>query len=115
MTDSNSPLGIIAGNRSLPLVVARQASEMGVRRIVAVAFEGETNPDMATFVDKLIWLKVGQLGKLISAFKDNQISRCVMAGQIAPKNLFDLRPDLRAVTMLLRLKEKNAHTIFGAI
>jgi UDP-2,3-diacylglucosamine hydrolase len=38
-----------------------------------------------------------------------------MVGQIAPKNLFDLRPDLRAMAMLLKLKEKNAHTIFGAI
>jgi DUF1009 family protein len=38
-----------------------------------------------------------------------------MAGQIAPKNLFDVRPDLRAVAMLFRLKEKNAHTVFGAI
>jgi DUF1009 family protein len=38
-----------------------------------------------------------------------------MAGQIAPKNLFDLRPDLRAMGVLLRLKEKNAHTLFGAI
>jgi DUF1009 family protein len=38
-----------------------------------------------------------------------------MLGQIAPKNLYDLRPDLRAVGMLFRLKEKNAHTIFGAI
>lgn len=38
-----------------------------------------------------------------------------MAGQIAPKNLFDLRPDLRALSLLLRLKEKNAHTIFGAV
>jgi hypothetical protein len=38
-----------------------------------------------------------------------------MAGQIAPKNLFDLRPDLRAMGLWLRLREKNAHTIFGAI
>jgi hypothetical protein len=38
-----------------------------------------------------------------------------MVGQIAPKNLYDLRPDLRAIGMLFRLKEKNAHTIFGAI
>ena len=38
-----------------------------------------------------------------------------MAGQIAPKNLYDVRPDLRAMGVLLRLKEKNAHTIFGAI
>jgi len=36
-------------------------------------------------------------------------------GQIAPRNLFDVRPDLRALTTLLRLKEKNAHTIFGAL
>jgi len=38
-----------------------------------------------------------------------------MVGQIAPKNLFDVRPDLRTVAMLLKLKAKNAHTIFGAI
>jgi DUF1009 family protein len=38
-----------------------------------------------------------------------------MAGQIAPRNLYDVRPDLRAMALLLRVKEKNAHTIFGAI
>jgi DUF1009 family protein len=38
-----------------------------------------------------------------------------MVGQIAPKNLYDVRPDLRAMAVLLRLKERNAHTIFGAI
>jgi hypothetical protein len=38
-----------------------------------------------------------------------------MAGQLAPKNLFDLRPDLRAMGILFRLKEKNAHTLFGAV
>jgi len=39
----------------------------------------------------------------------------VMVGQIAPKNLFDLRLDLRATGLLLRLRERNAHTIFGGI
>jgi DUF1009 family protein len=38
-----------------------------------------------------------------------------MVGQIAPKNLFDVRPDLRAMGVLFRLKEKNAHTLFGAV
>jgi DUF1009 family protein len=38
-----------------------------------------------------------------------------MAGQIAPKHLYEVRPDLRAMGLLFRLKEKNAHTIFGAI
>ena len=108
-------LGLIAGNRSLPLVFARQARSLGVKRLVAAAFEGETNPELADLVDDIVWLKVGQLSKMIHAFTDRGVRQCVMLGQIAPKNLFDLRPDLRTVAMLMKLKEKNAHSIFGAI
>jgi len=112
---SPDALGIIAGNRSLPLIFARQARSMGIPKLVAVAFEGETDPTIDSLVDDVIWLKVGQLSKMIAAFTDRGVRQCVMAGQIAPKNLFDLRPDFRAMSLLLRIKEKNAHTIFGAI
>ena len=88
---------------------------MGVKRLVAVAFDHETDAALAQLVDSIAWVKVGQLGKMISAFVDNGVKQCVMVGQIAPKNLFDVRPDLRAVKLLLTMKEKNAHTIFGAI
>jgi DUF1009 family protein len=115
MTDQINSLGIIAGNRSLPLALAKEARRAGMKRLVAVAFEGETDPALAPLVDDIIWLKVGQLSKMIAAFKDRDIRHCVMVGQIAPRNLFDVRPDLRAVGLLLRLKQKNAHTIFGAI
>lgn len=115
MSSTIDTIGIIAGNRSLPILFARQARAMGVKRLVAVAFENETSPELAPLVDEIVWLRVGQLSKMISAFSDRGVNKCVMVGQIAPKNLFDLRPDLRAMGMLLRLKEKNAHTIFGAI
>lgn len=108
-------LGIIAGNRTLPLELARQARAAGVKKLVAAAFENETEPELANLVDEIVWLRVGQLSKMISVFTERGISQCVMAGQIAPKNLYDLRPDLRAMGLLFRLKEKNAHTIFGAI
>ncbi len=108
-------LGIIAGNRSLPLMFARQARQMGVKRLVAAAFEGETDPALASLVDEIVWLRVGQLSRLIAAFTGRSVKHCVMVGQIAPKNLYDVRPDLRAMALLLRLKEKNAHTIFGGI
>ena len=39
----------------------------------------------------------------------------MMVGQIAPRNLFDLRPDVRTMLMLGRLRERNAESIFGAI
>jgi DUF1009 family protein len=38
-----------------------------------------------------------------------------MSGQIAPKNLFNLRPDIKAVLLLAKLRERNAESIFGAI
>lgn len=114
-TESTETLGMIAGNRSLPLIFARRARRPGVTRLVAVAFEGETDPALAAAVDEIVWLKVGQLARMIAAFTDRGVRRCVMVGQIAPKNLFDIRPDLRAMSLLLRLKERNAHTIFQAI
>jgi DUF1009 family protein len=97
------------------LLFARQARALGVKRLVAVAFEGETHADLAKLVDDIVWLKIGQLSKMIAAFTDRGVRQCVMLGQIAPKNLFDLRPDLRTMALLLKLKEKNARTIFGAI
>ena len=115
MTKTPDKLGIIAGNRSLPLLLAKEARSVGVKKLVAAALENETDPALADFVDSIEWLRVGQLSKLIELFKDQDISHCVMVGQIAPKNLFELRPDLRAVKLLATLKDKNAHSIFGAI
>jgi len=115
MSSAPDSLGIIAGNRSLPLLFAKEARRQGVKRLVAVAFDGETDPGLAALVDEIVWLKVGQLSKMIAAFTDRAVKQCVMAGQISPKNLFDLRPDLRALGVLLRLREKNAHTVFGAV
>ena len=115
MTDDIKSIGMIAGNRSLPLAFARQARSSGITRLVAAAFEGETDPALSSLVDEIVWLRVGQLGKMMAVFTDRGIKQCVMVGQIAPTNLYDLRPDLRALSLLWRLKEKNAHTIFGAI
>ena len=115
VNQSMESCGIIAGSRALPLMFARQARAMGMKRLVAVAFDGETDPALAGLVDEIEWIKVGQLSKMIRALADRGVRHCVMLGQIAPKNLFDIRPDLRAMGLLLRLKEKNAHTIFGAI
>lgn len=108
-------LGIIAGNRSLPLLLAKEARRQGVRRLVAVGYIGETDPELEHLVDEMVWLRVGQLTRTILALKSRGIRQCVMVGQLAPKNLFQMRPDLRAMTLLLRLRHKHAHSIFGAV
>lgn len=84
-------------------------------KLVAAAFVGETGAALEEKVDVLEWIRVGQLGKLIKFFKKHGITDAVMVGQIAPKNLFDLRPDMRTLVMLGKLKRRNAESIFGAI
>jgi DUF1009 family protein len=108
-------LFLIAGNGSYPLLAAKGARKAGVSRIVAAAFEGETDPAVAGFVDEIHWMRVGQLGRLITAAKKSGATASMMAGQIAPGNLFDLRPDFHALLLLAKLKERNAETLFGAV
>ena len=107
--------GLIAGNGVYPFEWVRNARTNGVQRIVAVAFEKETDPALASQVDEIIWLRVGQLGALLKAFSEREIKQAIMAGQIAPGNLFDLRPDWKALMVLAKLQRRNAETLFGAI
>src|SRR5881398_1842356 len=108
-------LGIIAGNGVYPQVVAAAARKSGVKKIMAAGFTDETDPLLRQHVDVLEWMRVGQLGRLLKFFRAQHIHHAIMAGQIAPKNLFDLRPDLKAVMLLGKLKQRNAESIFAAI
>jgi UDP-2,3-diacylglucosamine hydrolase len=108
-------LGIIAGNGVYPQLLADAARKAGVKRIIAAAFTDETDPVLGQQVDTLDWMRVGQLGRLLKFFREQDIHHAIMAGQIAPKNLFDLRPDLKALMLLGKLKRRNAASIFAAI
>jgi hypothetical protein len=112
---SPETLGVIAGNGVYPRLVADAARKAGVKKIIAAAFRGETDPVLGQHVDVLEWMRVGQLGRLLKCFRSHGIHHAIMAGQIAPKNLFDLRPDLKALILLGKLKERNAESIFAAI
>ncbi len=108
-------LGIIAGNGVYPLLLAQSARAAGVKKIAAAAFTNETSETLATLVDDIEWLRVGQLSRLLKFFREQKIQKVIMAGQIAPKNLFDLRPDWKALLLLAQLKRRNAESIFTAI
>jgi DUF1009 family protein len=109
-------IGIIAGNGVYPetFIAAARRESPGVRLVVA-AFHNETKPELADHADAIDWFRVAQLGKVIKFFKREGVTEAVMMGQISPKNLFDLRPDLRALMILARVRERNAETLFGAI
>ena len=108
-------LAIIAGNGVYPRVLARRARAAGVRKILALAFEGETDAKLGQHVDEIRWLRVGQLNRMLSTLRDARITKAIMAGQIAPRNLFDLHPDWRALLLLAKMRQRNAESIFRAI
>jgi len=108
-------LGILAGNGVYPRLLADSARKAGVKKIIAAAFTGETDPALEQHVDLIDWMRVGQLNRLLKFFRTRNIHHAIMAGQIAPKNLFDLRPDWKALMLLGKLKERSAESIFAAI
>lgn len=108
-------LGIIAGSGRYPVLLAEAARARGVKRLAVVGFAGETAPEMEKIADNYRQLRVGQLGALCGYFHDQKVGQAIMAGQIRPGNLFELRPDLKALLLLAKLKERNAESIFGAI
>jgi DUF1009 family protein len=105
----------VAGNGVYPQLTAKAARAAGTREIIAIAFTGETDPKLAELVDEICWLRVGQLGRMLRVLREHGINNAIMAGQIAPQNVFELRPDWRALLLLAKLKQRNAESVFGAI
>lgn len=109
-------IGIIAGSGVYPetFMAAARRQAPGVRLVVA-ALHGETTPELAGQADVIEWFRVAQLGKVLKFFRGEGVTEAVMMGKISPGKLFDMRPDLRVLMILARLKERNAETLFGAV
>ncbi len=115
--DRNRPVAVIAGNGIYPQLTTAALRKHGLS-VRLMGFEGETAPELIESFpesDRRI-MHVGQLGRMLKALREFEVGYAIMAGQITPRRLFHgLRPDLKTAAILLRLKKKNAETIFGAI
>ena len=96
-------IGLIAGNGRFPIIFADNARRLGYH-VSAVAHEGETEPELAGHVDRIHWIKIGQLNKLIKAFKEDNVHQTVMLGGIKKTHIFTtLRPDFRTLALAARV------------
>lgn len=101
---STDSVGLIAGASQFPILFARAARRAGLR-VVAVAIKGETLPLLEQEVDAITWVHLGQLGKLIKAFRQAGVSRAVMCGGVTKTRMFhDIRPDFKALTIMGKLR-----------
>lgn len=113
--DVPESLIIIAGRQAYPSMLAKAARAAGVKHIVVLGFKGETGREVLPLADEVLWTNLGAMELILDKLESTGIKQCVMAGQIAPGNLFHLRYDRMAREMMGALETKNAHTIFGAI
>jgi DUF1009 family protein len=107
--------GLIAGNGRFPFLVIEGARRAGVSLSVA-AIREETDPQIEQQVERLTWVGIGQLGKMISFFKGEGVEKAIMAGQVKHVQIFSgAVPDARMLKMLLKLPRRNTNSLIGAV
>lgn len=107
--------GLIAGNGRFPFLVLEGARRQGAS-LAVVAIKEETDKRIENVAEKLVWVGIGQLGKMISFFKKEGVSKAIMAGQVKHVQIFSgALPDLRMVKMLWRLPQRNTDALIGGV
>jgi DUF1009 family protein len=108
-------LGLIAGNGQFPFLVIEGAHRAGAQVAVA-AIREETDPSIEKIADRLTWVGIGQLGKMLKFFKNEGVDKAIMAGQVKHVQIFsNAIPDVRMLKMLLRLPKRNTDALIGAV
>lgn len=107
--------GLIAGNGEFPLMVVEGARQSGTRMVVA-AIREETDPRIEQLAERVKWVGIGQLGRMISFFKAEGVEKAIMAGQVKHIQIFSRAvPDARMLKVLLKLPRRNTDSLIGAI
>ncbi len=111
----NKNIGIIAGYGDFPLIYAGELKAAGYS-VKVCAIEEEADKALSEIADSITYISVGQLGKLVKFFKSEGVGEVIMAGKV-PKTLMfkKIKPDLKAITLFLSLKDKKDDTILNAI
>jgi DUF1009 family protein len=116
MSASKQRLGLIAGNGTFPFLVLDAARAQGFDVVVA-AIKEEASPEIEKRGASAVhWLSLGELSKLIDKFKEEGVTRAIMAGQVKHKQIFSsIRPDWRLAKLLLSLGTRSTDSLLGAV
>lgn len=110
-----STIGLIAGGGRFPILFADSAHRAG-HRVIAVAHRNETDPSLAKYVDSIIWVKMGQLGRLVSALKESGAEGTVMLGAITKARLYrDVWPDTAGIKVIAQVAVRSDDNLLRAI
>jgi DUF1009 family protein len=107
--------GLIAGNGKFPFLVIEGARRAGAELAVA-AIREETDPAIERVSERVTWVGIGQLGRMIRFFKREGVEKAIMAGQVKHVQIFSgALPDVRMLKMLLSLPRRNTDALIGGV
>jgi len=121
--DKDRILGLIAGQGRLPFLIADGAKRAGFK-VVCIGLIDNAEADLAGHVDVLLTGSVARPGFWMRKLRNHGVSKTVMAGRVAKKQMYTpwriLRymPDWRAIRIWywrLRGKDKRNDTVLQAI
>ena len=103
--------------RFFPLIFCQSAKAKDRNlEVVAICFQKETNPLIRKYADKVFWLKVGQLQRLVDIIKKEDLKKAVMVGQINPQRIFNRKDwDDKMRKLAEDIEDFRPHTVFGRI
>lgn len=114
MSPDLQTIAIIAGGGQFPKLFIEAAHKEG-RRVVVVAHKGETDEQVAAMADGVVWVKLGQLGKLIAFLKKEGARETVFLGSITKTQIFrDVLPDFKALSLWNKIDRKQDDAILRA-
>jgi DUF1009 family protein len=110
-------IGIIAGNKLLPVLLSKTIKESHQQmEVIAFCFKGESSPQISRYADKVYWLDIASLSGLREAIKEEKLESCIMAGQITPRRIFRRKNWDKELSMLVESSQDlRPHTIFSQI
>ncbi len=113
--NATDKIGIIAGGGQFPLLFAKAVHKLGLK-VYAAAHRGETEETLVSHVDRLQWVRLGQLGRIIAFFKEEGVEKAVFIGSITKTNIFrDVRPDLKGLGLWNKIDIKQDDAILRAV
>jgi DUF1009 family protein len=114
MTDVKK-IGMIAGGGNMPVEIIKYCKEKDIE-IFVIGLETFASEEQLKETPHC-FAKIGEVGKMIKAFKNNNISNIVLAGGIKRPSLKELIPDWGGMKMLTKLaiKKMSDDNLFRAV
>lgn len=112
---SNPTLAILSGGGTLPALVASAALGEGWE-VQVITFEGQPQPrELPSGVAGVATFNIAAVGNILTHMKANKVTHVALAGNLNKPSLFRLRPDVKGLALLSRVRGFHDDALLRAI